>query len=160
MTTDIQPIELSAVETAALGPAGADGGGRILAVSAVMDREPAVVHAHASLFSAWAVMHDGQHRHLVVVDDDLRPVGVIEELDIAAEWPAGPRAPHHLPIHRLLRFRSRPQVQNTDDIVTAARTMRGAQVDAVPVVDADGRLRGLLTASHFVWLAATGPGGS
>jgi CBS domain-containing protein len=159
MTTDMLPIELSAVETGGVDPAGPRGGARILTVYDVMARDPAVVHAHASLFSAWAVMHDGQHRHLVVIDDDVRPIGVVDELDIAEEWPVGLRAPHHMPIHQLLRSRPRPQVQATDDIVAAARSMRGAQVDAVPVVDADGRLQGLLTAWHFVWLVAGGPGG-
>jgi CBS domain-containing protein len=159
MTTDMLPIELSAVETGGVDPAGPRGGARILTVYDVMARDPAVVHAHASLFSAWAVMHDGQHRHLVVIDDDVRPIEVVDELDIAEEWPVGLRAPHHMPIHQLLRFRARPQVRTTDDIVTAAATMRGAHVDAVPVIDADGRLRGLLSASHFVRLVAAGPDG-
>jgi CBS domain-containing protein len=159
MITAIQPIERAAVEAAQMASASEPSGARIPRVSDVMDREPAVVHAHTSLFSAWAVMHDGQHRHLVVVDDDVRPIGVVDELDIAVEWPARPRAPHHMPIHQLLRFRARPQVRTTDDIVTAAATMRGAHVDAVPVIDADGRLRGLLSASHFVRLVAAGPDG-
>lgn len=158
MTADMLPIAPSAVGTAELDLTGAHGGTGILTVSDVMTRDPAVVHAHASLFSAWAVMHDEQHRHLVVVDEELRPIGVVDELDIAAEWPAGPRAPHHMPIHQLLRFRARLRVHSTDDIVKAARAMRDARVNALPVIDADGRLQGLLTVWHFAWLVAASSG--
>ena len=38
--------------------------------------------------------------------------------------------------------------------MTAARTLLDARADALPVVDADGRLTGLVTARHCVELVA------
>ena len=122
-------------------------------VADVMFRRPPIVDAHTSLFSAWGSMH-GRHEHLVVIDEALRPIGVLDERDIALEWPPGPLGAHHVPIHRLLRFRPRPPVLDSDSVATAAQTMLDARADALPVVDEDGRLTGLITARHCVELIA------
>jgi len=128
---------------------------RLPTVAEVMTRDPGTVDAHTSLFSAWGHLR-GQHgEHLVVIDEAGRPIGVLDERDIALEWPPGPLGAHHLPVHRLLRFRSRPRVRGSEHIATAAQTMLGARADALPVVDADGRLAGLITARHCVALIAS-----
>jgi CBS domain-containing protein len=132
---------------------------RLPTAAQVMSRHPAVVDAQTSLFSAWGKLHGEQNRHLVVIDDDIRPIGVLDERDIALEWPPGPIGAHHLPVHKLLRFRARPQVRGEDDIVQVAKTMLTSREDALPVIDADGRLLGLITAWHCVELIA-GPCGS
>src|SRR4051795_7937792 len=113
---------------------------RLPTAAEVMSRFPTTVHMDMSLFSAWGKLHGKHNRHLVVVDDDLRPLGVLDERDIALEWPPGPLRAHHLPVHKLLRFRSRPQVVGAADIATVAECMLGSCTDAVPVVDDDGRL--------------------
>jgi len=123
----------------------------------VMERFPVVVDQHTSLFSAWGKLRRTGARHLVVIDDDLRPTGVLDERDMALEWPPGPLAAQHLPVHQLLRFRTRPRLRSGEDIATVAATMRSARVDAVPVVDRDGRLLGLVTAQHCVELIAQAP---
>jgi len=61
---------------------------------------------------------------------------------------------HHLPVHRLLRFRARPRVLESDSVASAARAMLDAHVDALPVVDEDGRLTGLISAQHCIELVA------
>jgi CBS domain-containing protein len=127
---------------------------RLPTTAEVMSRFPATVDMHTSLFSAWGKLHGQHNRHLVVIDDDLRPLGVLDERDIALEWPPGPLGAHHLPVHRLLRFRSRPRVRPGDDIATVAATMLASRTDAVPVVDDDGRLLGLVTVWHCVGLIA------
>jgi CBS domain-containing protein len=127
---------------------------RLPTAAEVMSRFPPTVHMDASLFSAWGKLHGKHNRHLVVVDDDLRPLGVLDERDIALEWPPGPLGAHHLPVHKLLRFRSRPRARGGDDIATVAATMHGSRTDAVPVVDEDGRLLGLVTVWHWVELIA------
>lgn len=160
MATDLLTIDPPTVETSDLQSPTSPARRGIRTAAEVMTREPAVLSADASLFDAWALMHNGGHRHLVVVDDDLRALGVVDEQDIAMEWPAGPRAPHHLLLRQLVRFRSRPRVRGTDDIVKAAMTMQGARVDALPVVDAHGRLQGLLDSWHFVRLVAAGAAGT
>jgi CBS domain-containing protein len=123
-------------------------------VAQVMSRRPATVDAHTSLFSAWGRLHGQQGAHLVVLDEAARPVGLLDERDIALEWPPGPLGAHHLPVHRLLRFRARPRVLGSDSVASAARAMLAAHVDALPVVDEDGRLTGLISAQHCVELVA------
>ena len=128
---------------------------RLPTAAEVMTRFPGTVGAHASLFSAWGQLREQHGEHLVVIDEAGRPIGVLDERDIALEWPPGPLGAHHLPVHRLLRFRSRPRVRGSDHIATAAQTMLGARADALPVVDDDGRLAGLITARHCVELIAS-----
>jgi CBS domain-containing protein len=119
-----------------------------------MSRHPAVVEGGTSLFSAWGQLHGQENQHLVVIDDDVRPIGVLDERDIALEWPPGPLGAHHLPVHKLLRFRSRPHVKLDDDIVKVAQTMLASREDALPVVDVEGRLVGLITVWQCVELIA------
>jgi len=127
---------------------------RLPTAAQVMSRHPAIVEAHTSLFSAWGRLHGEQNRYLVVIDEGVRPIGVLDERDIALEWPPGPLGAHHLPVHKLLRFRSRPRVRAEDDIVQVAQTMLTSREDALPVTDEDGRLVGLITVWHCVELIA------
>jgi CBS domain-containing protein len=108
------------------------------------------------MWTAWGRLSGGPHHHLVVVDDHRRPVGVLDDRTLAVEWPAGPVAPQRTPVHTLLRGRARPRVSSGDDLATVARVMVGAGVDAVPVVDREGRLYGLVTLWHFAQLVARG----
>ena len=121
-----------------------------------MTRFPATVHQSASMWTAWDRLHRTRTRHLVVVDDHQRPVGVLDERGIALEWPPGPMGAHRTPVHTLLRGRARPSVRSDEDLATVGRTMLRAGADAVPVVDRDGRLFGLITLWHFAGLAADG----
>jgi CBS domain-containing protein len=68
-------------------------------------------------------------------------------------------AAHRTPAHSLLRGASRPRVLGADEVTAVARTMLGAGVDAVPVVDRNGRLYGLVTLWHFADLVAARPTG-
>jgi CBS domain-containing protein len=155
MTTDtVIPVK-PAIDRFEEGPnVQQRGDPRLPTVSQVMSRHPAVVDADTSLFSAWGQLHGEQNRYLVVIDDGVRPIGVLDERDIALEWPAGPLGAHHLPVHKLLRFRSRPRVRGEDDIVQVAQIMLASREDALPVVDDEGRLLGLITVWHCVELIA------
>ncbi|WP_419754012.1 CBS domain-containing protein [Geodermatophilus sp. CPCC 206100] len=53
--------------------------------------------------------------------------------------------------------RPRPRVLDGAEVAVVARTMVGAGVDAVPVVDRDGRLFGLVTLWHSAEMAAAAP---
>jgi CBS domain-containing protein len=121
-----------------------------------MDRIPPVLHQSASLWAAWDLLHRTRAHHLVVVDDDRSPVGVLDDRTIALEWPPGPMGAHRTPLHSLLRDRARPRVHAHDELGEAARLLLGARTDAVPVVDGAGRLEGLVTLRHFAELAAGG----
>jgi CBS domain-containing protein len=123
-----------------------------------MDRKPPTLHESASLWTAWDLLHTRRARHLVVVDDHERPVGVLDDRTIALEWPPGPMGAHRTSVHALIRDRDRaePRVHASRDLRVAARVLMGAGTDAVPVVDDAGRLMGLITVRHFAQLAAGG----
>ena len=122
----------------------------------VMTRFPLTVHENASMWTAWDTLHGTGQSHLVVVDHDQRPVGVLDERTIALEWPTGPLAAHRTPVRSLLRGRTRPRVRSGDDLETVAQVMVDARADAVPVVDRGGRLFGLITLWHYAQLALDG----
>ena len=149
MTTELVRFEHDAVRAP-----GAEAPTRRTTAAEVMSRFPVTVGRHTSLFAAWGELRAARARHLVVLDEGHRPVGVLDERDIALEWPATPLAAHHRPVHELLRFRARPRVLGDDDIAAVARAMTGSDTDAVPVVARDGRLLGLVTARHCVELVA------
>jgi CBS domain-containing protein len=138
-------------------PGGTEAGpaGRPLPTAGhVMSRSPRTIDSQASLFSAWGKLHGEHNRHLVVIDEGVRPMGVLDECDIALEWPPGPLGAHHLPVHKVLRFRTRPRVRAEADVADVAAVMLGAREDALPVVDEDGRLLGLVTVWHCLELIA------
>jgi CBS domain-containing protein len=122
----------------------------------VMTRFPLTVQQGDSMWTAWDRLSGGTDSHLVVVDHHRRPLGVLDDRTIAVEWPAGPVAAQRTPVHTLLRGRTRPRVRSSDDLATVARVMVGAHADALPVVDREGRLYGLVTLWHFAQLAARG----
>ena len=130
------------------------GGRPLPTASQVMSRQPRTIDAQASLFSAWGQLHGEHNRHLVVIDDGVRPIGVLDERDIAMAWPPGPLGAHHLPVYKLLRFRTRPRVRAEDDVAMVAAVMLNAREDALPVVDDDGRLLGLVTVWQCLELLA------
>jgi CBS domain-containing protein len=120
----------------------------------VMNRCPPVVDQNTSVWGAWGRLHGPDNRHLVVVDRRLHPLGVLEARDLALRWPPGPFDAHRLPIRQLLDSSVRPQARREDAVATVARVMLTARVDAVPIVDDDGRLVGLITARDCVELVA------
>jgi CBS domain-containing protein len=129
---------------------------RVETAGDVMARFPITVQQSDTLWEAWARLRGTDHQHLVVVDHHRRPVGVVDERMIALEWPAGPLGADRVPVHTLLRGRARPRVRSNDDLPTVARVMLGARADAVPVVDIEGRLFGLVTLWHLAEIAAAG----
>ncbi len=134
------------------GTKTSQGGRRLPTAAQVMSRDPKTIDSQASLFSAWGQLHGEYNRHLVVIDEGVRPIGVLDERDIALEWPPGPLGAHHRPVYTLLRFRARPRVRAEDDVAKVAATMLDAREDALPVVDEDGRLLGLVTVWHCLEL--------
>jgi CBS domain-containing protein len=122
---------------------------------AVMHRQPPIADQNTSLWGAWGRLRGSDCRHLVVVDSRSRPVGVLEERELALRWPPGPFEAHRVPLSHVVRGQARPHARIGDDVATVARAMLAARTDAVPVVDDDGRLVGLVTARHCVQLVAS-----
>jgi CBS domain-containing protein len=149
---DVSAQSGNAARSAAAAVVAARYGERTAGV--VMDRRPPTADQDTSLWAAWGRLRGAGCRHLVVVDSRLRPVGVLEERDLALRWPPGPLEAHRVPLRHVLRGQVRPEARSGDDVATVARAMLATSTDAVPVVDHDGRLLGLVTARHCTELVA------
>ncbi len=119
----------------------------------VMSRPPVTVSGDALLEEALTRMIRTGLRHLVVVDDDGRCLGMLSDRSIAAAWAGNYSALSQCTVRTALE----PEpalVKVTEAVVDAARRMRSFGVDAVAVIDADSKPVGVITGSDFIALLA------
>jgi CBS domain-containing protein len=126
---------------------------RDVAVTTVMSRPVLAVPVSAFFSDALHALVSHGLRHLAVVDEEGRCVGLLADRTVAAEWAAHPMA-----------FVRRAVVSACDDrqaivdrdatVATAARMMRSCATDAVIVVDPDRRPLGILTGGDVIALLA------
>lgn len=128
-------------------PARASAVGDVPA-SAVMSSPVLVVHDDESLFEAWNLLFRSPHRHLVVVRGE-RVVAVIEDRQIAVEWPAGLAAAYKKRVRDVIRNHVQTITPETP-LRQVARLMTDGFDDALPVVTAHGDLVGIVTARDLV----------
>jgi CBS domain-containing protein len=110
--------------------------------------------------SASAFFSDALHalvtqglRHLAVVDDAGRCVGLLTDRTVVAEWAGRPMAFVRHAVGSACGDRQ-PIVGRDASVATAARTMRRCGTDAVIVVDPDRRPLGILTGGDVIALLA------
>lgn len=125
-----------------------------LPVGEVMSTDLLAVSEGESALMAWELMRQGGYHHLPVLAADTRLVDVLDAETLAAAWDSGGPDRMRRPVGEFTRPRPLPRVAAGDRVAAAARAMRAAGVDFVPVVDEDGRLIGLFTARDLVALAA------
>jgi acetoin utilization protein AcuB len=121
----------------------------------VMDRltTPVMtVHGDASVEDAWQLMMDRRIRHLPVIDDEDRLVGIVSDRDLRpvvvdpfthAPWTDLAATPSGLSVEEIMRWTvitMRPETE----IREAARLMQELKIGAVPVVEGD-EVVGILT---------------
>lgn len=131
----------------------ADVGSCALNASDLMSSPAVVVSPATTVWDAWQRMTASGLRHLVVCLDG-RVVGVIDDRSVFAQWPMGPLALRRTRVADLMRRRVScvlPEV----DARRIADVMIVDAVDAVPVVDEDGCVLGVVTASDLVVAVAT-----
>ncbi|MFB9236545.1 HPP family protein [Plantactinospora siamensis] len=122
-------------------------------VTEVMSTPVLTVRSGLLLGEALHAMVRGGRRHLVVVDDTERCVGVLADRTVAAVWAYDPSALARRVVGSVLE--AAPPVLAADQrLVDAARLMRTAGVDAVAVVDAAGRPVGVVTGGDLVAVLA------
>jgi CBS domain-containing protein len=115
-----------------------------------MTTPPVTIDATASLWDAVDRFFLSGPHHLVVVANG-RCVGVIDDRQVAAQWPA-----------RAINLRSRRVAEILDGrrsytvadarVVDAARVMLSRRLDALPVVDDEHRIVGIITGSDLIQL--------
>jgi CBS domain-containing protein len=124
-------------------------------VADVMSRPVLTVEVGETLWDAWQLLFVSGLRHLVVLDANGSSVGVLTDRTILADVPA---TAEHLSSRRVgdvLAMVPLVSVGPGDSPMSATRIMAANAVEAVPVLDAGGRLVGIVTESDIVrWLGA------
>ena len=121
-------------------------------VGQIMSQPAVAVEAQESAWVAMQRLTTSGVRHLVVVSGG-RCVGVLSDRHVAAAWPFGELSRRTQLVLDLLGD-TRPSVTTRTTAADAARAMLATGVDALPVVDADDRVVGLVTGSDLLRLLA------
>jgi CBS domain-containing protein len=114
---------------------------------------PVAVAADLHLGDALGVMVRGGLRHVIVVDDADRCLGVVGDRAITSAWATDPTALACTRVDHLLE-RRRAVVAATATVRDVAMMMHGDGVDAVAVIDEKGRCVGMVTGGDLVALLA------
>lgn len=125
---------------------------RPVLVRDVMSTPPVAMAPTTSVEAAWSILLQSGLRHLVVAAGD-QCYGVIDDRTLFAEWTSGPMAMRHRKVRDLLPPCTTCVLPDSEIQMVARAMVRGA-TDAVPVVDRDGRLVGIVTGSDVVCAVA------
>ncbi len=127
---------------------------RAAVVGDVMSRQVLTVETSASLWEAWQVLFSSGRRHLVVLDGGRGVVGVLSDRNILVDVPA---TAEHLGRRKVADVMAQVPwvfVAPDDSPAHAADVMSANHVEAVPVLDDEGGLVGIVTEADIVrWVA-------
>ena len=129
------------------------GRGSEATVADVMSSPVLTVEVDETLWDAWQLLFVSGLRHLVVLDRSGDTLGVLSDRNILAEVPATSEHLGRRHVRDVLAMVPLVSVDPGDSPMTAARVMAAQATEAVPVLDSDGRLLGIITESDVVrWL--------
>ena len=118
-------------------------------VSDIMTKAPACCAPATNLGSAVEILWNGNCGILPVVDTHGRVVSVITDRDICIALGTGNRLPGEVTVGDVASWRA-ICCGADEDIRSAVATMAEAKVRRLPVVDADGKIEGLLSIDDVV----------
>ena len=118
-----------------------------------MSTEVATVTEDVSMIKAGRIMRDKKIRRLPVVDKDGRLVGIVSERDLKAASPSSATSLDMYEMTYLLSelkvkgimTREPVSIRTTDTVERAALIMRDRKFGSLPVVDAAGKVVGIIT---------------
>lgn len=120
----------------------------------VMSRPVLTIEVSETLWDAWQLLFVSGLRHLVVIDTDGSCLGVLSDRNILAEVPATPEHLQTRTVGDVLARVPMLQVPPTATPTQVAGLMVETAAEAVPVVDDEGRLLGIVTEADLVrWIA-------
>ena len=126
-----------------------------MSISSLCKRVVVTIHRDATVEDAALFMRSSHIGDVVVVDaaDTRRPVGIITDRDIAVEVVAQGLAPAQTPVGSVM---STPvlSLREEDSLLEALDKMSAGGVRRAPVLDRDGRLKGLVSVDDLVPLLA------
>jgi len=124
-----------------------------------MTRAVVTIRRDTTATTAWALMKVRRFRHLPVVDDRGRIVGIVSDRDLTrvpfTPTDSGRAVPTGMPVERIMTA-AVISVRPDDDITEAARLMWEHKIGALPVVD-NGRLVGILTEIDLLRMLSQNP---
>lgn len=125
-------------------------------VRTVMSRPAVAIGEDATLADALRAFTISGLRHLVVIDNAGRCIGLLADRTLAGAWALDPMCFDDVSVARVLEPEA-PMVTATATIAQAARVMHRVATDAVVVVDEVGHPLGVLTAGDLIALLAKPP---
>jgi CBS domain-containing protein len=129
--------------------------GRPRVVADIMSRPVLTVEITETLWDAWQLLFVSGLRHLVVLKADGSALGVLSDRNVLAEVPATAEHLSRRHVADVLAQVPLVYVHPGDSPIHAADVMTANMVEAVPVVDDDGRLIGIVTEFDIVrWVVA------
>lgn len=126
-------------------------------LSSIMATELVTVHPSASLYHARQLMNEKRIRHLPVVDDDGRLVGLLTQSDVLAASDSilkdrdSQLEVAHFPVEDAM-VTDVDTVPSSAALRDAALYLERHKIGCLPVVD-DGQLVGIVTDTDFVGVA-------
>ena len=128
---------------------------RLPSVSDIMSRPVLTVEVTETLWDAWQLLFVSGLRHLVVLNVDGSAVGVLSDRNVLAEVPATSDHLSQRHVADVLAQVPLVHVAPSDSPTHAAAVMTANMVEAVPVLEANGRLAGIVTESDIVrWVVS------
>lgn len=123
----------------------------MIQVSELMSSDVLTLRENASVGRAHAEMRLGRIRHFPVVNHAGDLVGVVSNLDVARALAIAGHG-RAVPVKRIM---SSPTHTVSGDVPAheAARILRTRKIGALPVVNDDGALIGIITATDFLKIA-------
>jgi CBS domain-containing protein len=124
-------------------------------VGELMSAPVLTVELGESLWDAWQLLFVSGLRHLVVINDEGGTVGVISDRALLSDLPF---TPEHMSRRLVGDVLARVPVASIGPDATpgeAARVMRTHATEALPVIDANERLVGIISSTDLVrWLGS------
>jgi WS/DGAT/MGAT family acyltransferase len=129
-----------------------------LRVGDLMTQQILALSPGDSFGDAWHVMREARIRHVPIVDQELRLVGLVTHRDLLGHAPSDLAEPNEEERIAALARIAVGDIMEThlststpdEPLATAGRRMLEARIGCLPVVAGDGRLVGILTESDFV----------
>jgi CBS domain-containing protein len=124
----------------------------------IMTREVVTCQTDTDLRTAARAMLEGRFGTLPVVDAHGRLAGIITDRDVAMAAGTRERNASHIAVHEAMSAQVRSCFAE-DDLSAALKQMEEACVRRLPVVDAQGRLAGIVSIDDIVQRALDEPNG-
>lgn len=119
-------------------------------IADIMSKPVLTVEANESLWDAWQLLFVSGLRHLVVIDENGECLGTLSDRNILADVPATMDHLSERQVRDILARVPSNTVAPNESPKSAAAIMRENAIEAVPVVDTNGRLLGIVTETDIV----------